>query len=126
MADTRIGTEVTGPNQERFRLDSFIGGGAFGKVYKASGLISGTMVAVKMAPEDKLSDPTTLAFRTVLNETREEILRVNHPNVVRVLYADPGTDTNIGPYLVMEYVGGGNLQKLLNERKPYFKATYPG
>lgn len=116
MADTRIGTEVAGPNQEKFRLNSFIGGGAFGKVYKASGLASGISVAVKMAPEDKLSDPTTLAFRTVLNETRAEMLKVIHPNVVRVLYADPGTETNIGPYIIMEYVDGGNLQKLLDDR----------
>jgi serine/threonine protein kinase len=79
-------------------------------------LNSGMTVAVKMAPEDKLSDPTTLAFRAVLNEMRAEMLKVNHPNVVRVLYADPGTDPNIGPYIVMEYVEGGNLQKLLDQR----------
>lgn len=116
MDDGRIGIEVTGPNQEKFRIDSFLGGGAFGRVYKASGMTSSTTVAIKMAPEDKLSDPTTLAFRTVLNETREEMLKVNHPNVVRVLYADPGTNPNIGPYIIMEYVEGGNLQNLLDER----------
>lgn len=116
MADGRIGTVVMGSNQEKFHLDSYIGGGSFGEVYKASGLTSGMTVAVKMAPEDKLSDPTTLAFRTVLNETRAEMLKVNHPNVVRVLYADPGTDTKIGPYVIMEYVDGGNLQELLAER----------
>jgi serine/threonine protein kinase len=116
MANGRIGTVVLGPNQEKFRLDSFIGGGAFGEVYRASGLTSGSTVAVKMAPEGKLSDPTTLAFRTVLNETQAEMLKVNHPNVVRVLYADPGTDPKLGPYVVMEYVDGGNLQELLAER----------
>jgi len=116
MANGRIGTSVIGPNQEKFHLDSYLGGGSFGEVYRASGLISGITVAVKMAPEDKLSDPTTLSFRTVLNETRAEMLKVNHPNVVRVLYADPGTDTKLGPYVVMEYVDGGNLQELLAER----------
>jgi serine/threonine protein kinase len=117
MAEGRIGIVLAGPDDETFHLDSYLGGGAFGKVYKASGLTSGKTVAIKMAPEDKLSDPTTLAFRTVLNETRKEMLRVNHPNVVRVLYADSGTDPNIGPYIIMEYVEGGNLQKLLEERR---------
>jgi serine/threonine protein kinase len=87
MANGRIGTLVIGPNQEKVHLDSYIGGGSFGEVYKASGLTSGITVAVKMAPEDKLSDPTTLAFRTVLNETQAEMLKVKHPNVVRVLNA---------------------------------------
>lgn len=116
MADGRIGIVLAGPNDENFRLDSFLGGGAFGRVYKASGLASRNTVAIKMAPEDKLADPTTLAFRTVLNETREEMLKVNHPNVVRVLYADPGTEASVGPYIIMDYVDGGNLQKLLDER----------
>ncbi len=116
-ADRRIGTKIFGPNKETFHLDSYLGGGAFGKVYKASGLTSGITVAVKMAPEDKLSDPTTLAFRSVLNETRAEMLRINHENVVRVLYADSATDPKIGPYIIMEYVDGANLQKLLDERK---------
>jgi hypothetical protein len=64
MADGRIGTEVIGPEKEKFRLEAYLGGGAFGEIYKASGLISGSVVAVKMAPQHKLSDPTTLAFRT--------------------------------------------------------------
>jgi serine/threonine protein kinase len=115
MANGRIGNEVIGPEQEKFRLEAYIGGGAFGEVYKASGLTSGRVVAIKMAPQHKLSDPTTLAFRTVLNETRTEMLKVNHPNVVRVLYTDSGTDLSIGPYVIMEYVDGGNLQKLLDE-----------
>jgi serine/threonine protein kinase len=116
MANGRIGAEVTGLGQEKFRLDSFIGGGSFGEVYKATGLTSGMIVAVKVVPEHKLSDPTTLAFRTVLNETRAEMLKVNHPNVVRMLYADSGTDPSIGPYVIMEYVDGGNVHMLLDRR----------
>jgi serine/threonine protein kinase len=116
MPKDRIGTQVTGPNDEKFRLDDYIGGGAFGKVYKASGLISKQVVAIKMAPEHKLGDPTTLALRTVLNETKAEMVKIVHPNVVRVLFADPGTDTAVGPYVMMEYIDGGSLQGLLDER----------
>ncbi len=55
MTNGRIGTEVTGLNQEKFRLESYLGGGAFGEVYKAAGLASGVTVAVKMAPKHKFS-----------------------------------------------------------------------
>lgn len=116
MANGRVGVEVTGPSREKFRLDSYIGGGSFGEVYKAFGLTSGMTVAIKMVPASKLSDPQTLAFRTVLNETRAEMLKISHPNVVSVLYTDSGTDQSIGPYVIMEYVEGGNLQGLLDER----------
>src|SRR5438128_1878575 len=121
MANGRIGIVLVGPNSEKFQIDSFLGGGSFGRVYKATGKTSRMTVAVKMAPEDKLSDPTTLAFRAMLNETRAEMLKVKHPNVVRVLYADPGTDSNLGPYIIMEYVEGGNLQELIQERSRTLK-----
>src|SRR5690349_10574856 len=98
----RIGTEIVGPNKEKFVIDEYRGGGSFGEVYKAASLISGLIVAVKLVPQHKLKDPATLAFRTLINETRAEMLSVSHPNVVRVLHADPGTNPDIGPYVVME------------------------
>ncbi len=116
MADGRIGSKLLGPGSEQFRIESLLGGGAFGEVYKAVGLESGAPVAVKMVPEAKLNDPQTLAVRTVLNETRMEMLKVNHPNVVRVLHVDTGSDPKVGPYVMMEFVAGGNLQNLIDAR----------
>ena len=117
MADGRIGIKLTGPGSEQFRIESRLGSGAFGEVYKATGLKSGALVAVKMVPEQKLNDPQTLAVKTVLNETRMEMLKVNHPNVVRVLYVDTGSDPKIGPYVMMEFIAGGNLQNLIDARR---------
>lgn len=116
MANGRLGTEIVGPNGEHFRIEEFRGGGSFGAVYKAAGLKSQTVVAVKMVPPQKLNDPSTLAFRTILNETRTEMLKISHPNIVRVLYVDSGSDPNVGPYVIMEFVAGGNLQDLLDRR----------
>jgi serine/threonine protein kinase len=117
MANGRIDIEVTGPNTEQFHIESFLSGGAFGEVYKAVGLKSGTPVAVKMVPEQKLNDPQTLAVKTVLNETRMEMLKVTHPNVVRVLFVDTGSEPAIGPYVMMEFIAGGNLQHLIDGRR---------
>src|SRR6266404_3221489 len=116
MPDRRVGSLLEGPDHEEFRLDHFLGEGSFGKVYKATGLKSLMTVAVKTAPEDKLSDPTTLAFRTMLNEMSADMLKVNYPNVVQILHTNTGTDSNIGPYLIMEYVEGGNLQQVIDQR----------
>lgn len=117
MPKKRIGIKLTGPNQELFIVKARLGAGAFGEVYKASGSQSKTVVAVKMVPSQKLNDPYTLAVRTVLNEARVDMLKVDHPNVVRVLHVDTGSDPAIGPYVMMEFVAGGNLQKLIDDRR---------
>src|SRR5260370_6309985 len=114
MMRKRIGTEIMGPSLERFRIETMLGHGSFGEVYRCAGTKSGTIAAVKMVPQQKLSDPSTLSIKTVLNEARVAMLQVNHPNVVRVLHVDTGSDPTIGPYVMMEYVSGGNLQEFLN------------
>jgi len=114
MTSQRIGTQISGPASELFRIETRLGNGSFGEVYRCIGTISQTLTAVKMVPQHKLSDPSTLSVKTVLNEGRVAMLKVNHPNVVRVLHVDTGSDPAIGPYIMMEYVGGGNLQEFLN------------
>jgi len=114
MTKQRIGTQISGPDSELFRIEARLGNGSFGEVYRCIGTTSQTLAAVKMVPEHKLNDPSTLSVKTVLNEGRVAMLKVNHPNVVRVLLVDSGSDPAIGPYVIMEYVGGGNLQEFLN------------
>lgn len=117
MANERLGMEIAGTNSEQFCIESRLGGGAFGEVYKAVGLKSKLAVAVKMVPKQKLNDPQTLAVKTILNETRMDMLKVNHPNVVRVLYVDTGSDPKVGPYVIMEFIAGGNLQNLIDHHR---------
>src|SRR5215510_7610944 len=115
MRKKRLGIRITGTNGEAFEVKHRLGSGAFGEVYKATGVVSNADVAVKMVPADKLSDPQALAVRTVLNETKIDMLKVDHPNVVRVLHVDVGSDASIGPYVMMEFIGGGNLQNLIDD-----------
>ena len=44
------------------------------------------------------------------------MLKVKHPNVVEVLHTDSGTNPDIGPYLMMEYIDGGTLQEEIERR----------
>lgn len=117
MTNERLGMEITGPNAERFRIEARLGNGSFGEVYKAVGITSGLAAAVKMIPREKLNDPSTLSKRTVLNEVRLAMMQVNHPNVVRVLHVDEGTDPETGPIIMMEYVEGGTLHQHLERKR---------
>ncbi len=110
MPSVALGTTFVGPNSESYKITDFLGHGAFGEVYRAVGDTSGTVVAVKLLPVGALaSNDSRIAL---LNEMRaaEE---VKHPNVVQVLCVYDGASSQIGPYVVMEYVSGGTLAKLL-------------
>ncbi len=117
MTNERLGMEIIGPNAEQFRIEARLGNGSFGEVYKAIGLASGLAAAVKMIPREKLNDPSTLSKRSVLNEVRLAMMMVNHPNVVRVLHVDEGTDIETGPIIMMEYVEGGTLHQYLDLKR---------
>ena len=69
-------------------------------------------MAVKVLQPDLARSQAFLArFRA---EARS-VASLNHPNVLRVF--DWGEDAD-GPYLVLEYLGGGSLRDLLDTRRP--------
>jgi len=110
MPSVPIGTTFVGPSNETFKITDFLGQGAFGEVYRAAGETSGTVIAVKLLPLGTLaSDESKIAL---LNEIKAA-QQIRHPNVVQVLHVNDGTSSQIGPYVVMEYVSGGNLARLL-------------
>jgi serine/threonine protein kinase len=105
-----IGQRITGPQNETYVINDFLGRGAFGEVYRANGESTGTVIAVKLLPVGQISDDT--GRRALLNEI-EAAQQINHPNVVRVLHVDEGSIANLGPYACKEYVSGGTLSTLL-------------
>jgi len=110
MLSTPIGISFLGPNGETFKTTDFLGRGAFGEVYRAVGNVSGTVVAVKLLPVGILESDDSRA--ALINEIRAA-QQVKHPNVVQVLHVSDGSSSQIGPYVVMEYVSGGTLAQLL-------------
>src|SRR5579872_4219400 len=114
MPSTVIGTTLTGPDGETFKISDFLGRGAFGEVYRAVGQISGSVVALKLLSAGELSSSESKF--ALLNEIRAA-KEVKHPNVIQVLWVNDGDAHEVDPYVVMEYVSGGTLAKQLRVQR---------
>ena len=95
-----IGTELA----DRYRVDSLIGVGGMGAVFRATGLEGGEALALKIVLPDRLADGGTIVPR-FLREARLAA-RIEHPHVVRTLdFGRWGPDRD-RYYLAMELVHG--------------------
>jgi serine/threonine protein kinase len=108
MPSIAIGTEVVGPNNEILTISDYLGRGAFGEVYRALGKRSGVVLAVKLLPLGELASDR---HRTALLNEAKAAQKVRHPNVVEIFGVNDGSASDVGPYIVMEYVSGGTLAR---------------
>lgn len=93
----------------RFRIDSLLGKGTFGRVYTATQLSVDRDVAFKVLRGDFRYDAT---FRKRFAREAKVISEFNHPNIVRLL--DFGNDRQRDfAYIVMEMIEGVELGDLL-------------
>jgi eukaryotic-like serine/threonine-protein kinase len=101
-----------------YKLLDWIGAGSTSSVYLAEHLLMQRQVAIRVLPRNRAQN-TSYATR-FLREAKVAAA-LDHRNVVRVYDADTDTETH---YLVMEYVKGRNLQRLVEEEGPLaFKRT---
>lgn len=97
----------------RFELESRLGGGGMGTVWRARDLVLHRLVAVKEVrpPDRDLAeyDPegARMLRERVLREARA-LARIDHPNVVTIHHIVDGGDGTY-PWIVMELVSGGSL-----------------
>ena len=103
--DPLLGTDV-----ERYRIESVLGIGGMGRVYKATG--PDGPVALKLVKADLAGDQI---FRRRFAREVRIALRVNHPNVVPVL--DAGEHNGI-PFLVQRLITSGTLEDRLKATGP--------
>lgn len=96
---TRLTDELLG---RRYRVRGFIGKGSYARVYLAEDEETGNPVAVKVMEKPFRDDAN--ARRRFLQEALA-IIKVGHPNIVRVLEAGIRPDDQ-APYLVMEFLFG--------------------
>jgi serine/threonine protein kinase len=92
----------------KYRLITPLGSGAMGSVYLAEHRVMRHRVAIKVLAKRLTSKPSNIA--RFEREARAAAV-LNHPNVVRAYDIDRHDDNT--PYLVMEYVEGLDLQKLV-------------
>ncbi len=94
-------------------------GGSQATIFKARDPDSGQVVAIKAISNRYDSFAHSLMIALLGDVDMEEIRReaellagLKHPNIVSVI--EVGEDANLGAYLVMEWVSGGNLRTRLD------------
>ena len=105
-ATTWLGKTVAG----RYRLDAVSGRGGAGAVYRAKDLETGNEVAVKVLYPHLAPSHVAARFQ------REARLAsaLDHPGIVKVL--DYGLAEDGSPFLVMEWLRGVSIHKLVSRR----------
>jgi len=97
----------------KYEVIEVIGHGGMGQVYKAVDPTIGRMVAIKKVTSVFSDDPLLLKrFYREAHSTGA----LQHPNIVTVY--DLGDQDGI-PYLVMEYLEGDSLEKIIKEKRPF-------
>jgi serine/threonine-protein kinase len=94
------------------RIEAVAGRGGMGVVYRATELSLGRPVALKLLAPDRAGDRE---FRERFQRESRMAAAIDHPNVIPV-YAAGESDGSL--YLVMRYVGGTDLHKLLRDEGP--------
>jgi serine/threonine protein kinase len=93
---------------DKYCLDRVLGRGGFAVVYRATHLLLGTEVAIKLLRPRALARQPGLA--ALLCQEARFAARINHPNVVRV---HDVTHNERITYVVMEYIDGRSLAETI-------------
>jgi serine/threonine protein kinase len=112
QSDTELRSLVERALSTHYELDSEIGRGGMGVVYRAKDRRLKRTVAIKVLPPE-------LAFRSEI-KTRflreaEMAAQLNHPNIVDIYAVDEAGGI---VFFVMAYITGDNVAKLLHEHGP--------
>lgn len=100
--------QLAGQKLGGYHIQTRIGVGGMGEVYKATQMALGRTVALKILTPDLTADRTFV--ERFLSEARAAG-RLNHPNVIGV--HEVGQENGVY-YLSMEYVGGGSVQDMIS------------
>ncbi|MGH9432537.1 MAG: protein kinase domain-containing protein, partial [Terriglobia bacterium] len=97
----------------KYRIMGKVGQGGMGAVYKAFHVTFDELRALKVM------NPEILGDELFIKRFKQEAViarRLDHPNAVRVDDIDEAEDGR--PYIVMEYIEGDSLKKLIQEHGP--------
>src|ERR1041385_9108528 len=92
---------------DHYRIESKLGEGGMGVVYKARDTHLDRAVAIKVLPPDKLADPSR---KQRFVQEAKAASALNHPNIVTIHDVRHWNETE---FIVMEYVDGRTLDELI-------------
>lgn len=101
--------ELSSVMPARYQIESLIGSGGMAAVYRAHDLEFDLTVAIKVLPAELAA--SQLMFERFKREART-LAKLNHPGIVR-LY-DVGQSTAGHAFIVMEFVNGTDLHRVLH------------
>ena len=90
-----------------YRLLARLGKGGMGQVFKAYHVTMDRIIALKVIPKERMSDPNAVARFS--REVRA-VAKLSHPNIVTAFEVNQIGQT---PFLAMEYMEGIDLAKLV-------------
>jgi serine/threonine protein kinase len=98
---------MIGRTLEQYRIESKLGEGGMGVVYKAHDARLDRPVAIKVLPSEKLADPA--AIQRFVREA-QAASALNHPGIITIhdIRSDAGID-----FIVMEWIDGKTLAELI-------------
>jgi tRNA A-37 threonylcarbamoyl transferase component Bud32 len=101
---------MIGQALDRYRIESKLGEGGMGVVYKARDTQLDRAVAIKVLPPDKVADP---ARKQRFVQEAKAASALNHPGIVTIhdIRSEAGID-----FIVMEYIDGTPLDDLIPAR----------
>ena len=101
---------MVGQTLDHYTIESKLGEGGMGVVYKARDTHLDRVVAIKVLPADKVADPDR---RQRFVQEARAASALNHPGIVAIhdIRSDAGID-----FIVMEYVAGRTLDQVIAAR----------
>ena len=97
---------------EKYEIETLIGDGGMGKIYKATHKLMKRKVAIKMLHSGLVGQPATLAR---FKKEAQASSQLDHTNIVTTF--DFGLTPDGRPYLVMDYLEGQSFADLLKTEK---------
>jgi tRNA A-37 threonylcarbamoyl transferase component Bud32 len=105
----QIGAVICG----KYRIVGHLGSGGMCDVYDAEHFIMGKRVAIKVLRPEFAADPTTCER---FEREARTASRIHHPNAINMM--DLGSAEDGSPFIVMEFVDGKTLEKLIQTEGP--------
>ena len=106
--------QINGLVLGKYRIEKLINNGSFASVFRAKEEFTNRTVAIKVLPKS-IYPPGRMRY--LLTELSAMGRNWGHPNIVSIHTVEPGDDEYVA-YIVMEYIGGPSLRRLMAVKPP--------